>query len=309
MTIEAKVIADSVSNEGIRLTTMQLKYPRFIHSEMMTHRVFSRNASSSRAIPVSKQIEMIREEPALPIYWGSNKPGMQAGEELEGENLEKVKDEWLFHRDRAINSVRVLIDRGLHKQLANRLLEPWSHIHVVVTATEWDNFYALRRHPDAQPEMHALADAMWEAQQASTPYALEVGDWHLPYVDIEDEELNDYSNNAYNQGLEKSVMSIPLKCSVARCARVSYVKHDGQTPSIKDDLTLYDRLVSRHPIHASPAEHQATPDVLLNPAGLHSSNPPNAWQSPMAHGNFNGWVQYRKTLDNENITDYTESEE
>lgn len=277
MSISAQIIADSISNAGIRLTTFQLRYPRFIHAELMTHRVFSRNASSSRAIPVKKMIEDLERDPAMPVFWGSNKPGMQAGEELTGSDLEMAKSIWLDSMKIAIVAAQILIETGLHKQIANRILEPWAHINVVVTATNYENFYTLRRHPDAQPEIKALADAMWDAQQASTPQLLNTGVWHLPYVNEDDH-------------FEQTTEDL-LKISVARCARVSYLTHDGRQTSVEEDIQLYDRLVGAQPLHASPAEHQATPDEIFVPS--------RGYSRPELHGNFNGWIQYRKTLDGE----------
>ena len=93
--MEVKVIADSISESGKRITTFQLKYPRFIHSEVMTHRVFSRNASSSRAIPVKKMIEQVRNNPAMPIHWGANQSGMQAKNELNECFRKEVGRVWL----------------------------------------------------------------------------------------------------------------------------------------------------------------------------------------------------------------------
>jgi len=185
MTITAKIIADSVSPDGVRITTMQLRYPRFIHAEFLTHRMFSRNASSSRAIPVERLIADIEADHAMPVYWGKNQKGMQAREECDGRVKSwefgpspsefgggmswTAEEAWHFARDNAIKMARAFHEAGYHKQIVNRLLEPFSHINVLVTATDWANFYALRRHEDAQPEMKALADAMWEAQQASEP--------------------------------------------------------------------------------------------------------------------------------------------
>lgn len=279
MTITAQIIADSISPDGIRLTTMQLRYPRFIHAEFMTHRTFSRNASSSRAIPVKKMIEDLRRDPAMPVYWGSNKPGMQAGSELPREQMDSCARDWLRAMESAINYTQDMVERDLHKQIANRVLEPWAHINVVVTATDWDNFFALRRHPDAQPEIKTLADAMWDAVQESTPIQTLPGQWHLPYVD-ERELLS---------------LSVSQKVSVARCARVSYLTHDGRQTTVEEDLALYERLVGSFPMHASPAEHQATPDRFVDNGAA------GCWQSPNEHGNFRGWVQYRKTLAGENL--------
>ena len=332
MTISAKIIADSISPAGVRLTTMQLRYPRFIHPEELTHRVIStqpesiiiqkiadglmydenlsRNASSSRAIPVNRLIDDIIADTAMPIHWGKNQPGMQAREEHDarvtlpalefgelwtfGEMDRVPKDHgqrpmrlttkdvhpiaaWIDARDYAIQVARAFDAAGYHKQIVNRLLEPFSHINVVVTATEWDNFYELRRHEDAQPEIHALADAMYEAQAASKPKLLQPGEWHLPYITV-GEFLDDQMSDDQR-----------IKCSVARCARVSYLTHDGLQPLPEKDLELYDRLVGAVPLHASPAEHQATPDDF-NPYS-------EEWMKPHLHGNFVGWVQNRKLLE------------
>lgn len=275
MTITAKIITDSMSN-NIRLTTFQLRYPRFIHGEYMTHRVFSRNASSSRAIPVKKLISDIIEDTAMPIHWGKNRPGMQANEEhydllqINDENLSR-EEAWLKARDSAIEIATQFMHAGYHKQIVNRILEPFSHISVVCTATDFNNFFALRSHEDAQPEIKCLSDKMIEELANSIPNQLETGMWHLPYV-LESENY------------------LPLetkrKISVARCARVSYLRHDGTTPDITKDVELHDVLVVSRPLHASPAEHQATPDTLTN----------NNWDNPAKHGNLRGYIQYRKTL-------------
>lgn len=304
MTIEAKVIVDSISEAGKRLTTFQLKYPRFIHAELMTHRVLSRNASSSRAIPVKRMIQDVMDDPAMPIHWGKNIPGMQAKEECAEEVLLRYYDDdegesfvnyfyrgeaWLEARDRAVEVAQAFANAGYHKQIVNRLLEPFQHIHVVVTATEWNNFFALRRHEDAQPEIKALADAMYEAMQASTPKLLDKGMWHLPYVTYEDKNQLRQSSNSYEE-----YSNTLIKVSVARCCRVSYLKHDGTPAPIDEDIKLYHRLVDHSPMHASPLEHVATPDWQGIPGG--------EWLNAKLHGNLVGWQQYRKLLSNECVT-------
>lgn len=286
MTITAKIIADSISPQGIRLTTMQLRYPRFIHAEFMTHRVFSRNASSSRAVPVKKLIEDVRRDPAHPIHWGMNQPGMQSREELKASERVQTERAWVAAMNEAITCAELMVEAGAHKQIVNRLLEPFSHINVVVTATEWANFYALRRHEDAQPEIKALADAMWDAQQTSKPNLLQPGVWHLPYVT--EQEWHDTIRSVF-------AVDDLKKVSVARCARVSYTTHDGKPTTIEEDLALYDRLVGSQPLHASPAEHQATPDQ----EGYDIAFERKYWCCPERHGNFRGWIQYRKTLPGE----------
>ena len=135
MPITAEIVADSISPRGKRITSVKLCYPRFIHAELMTHRVFSRNASSSRAIPVKRMIAYLRSTPAMPVFWGSNQAGMQAGEELAPGDIEACRMVWLAGMQSAIATAQRLMDLGLHKQIANRVLEPWAHINVLVTAT------------------------------------------------------------------------------------------------------------------------------------------------------------------------------
>ena len=302
MTISAIVIADSINPQGKRLTTFQLRYPRFIHAEFMTHRALSRNASSSRAIPVLRMIEDIERDPAMPIYWGSNKPGMQAGEELSGWELEVCKASWLRAMANSIFEVKAMVAAGLHKQIANRLLEPWAHINVVVTATEWANFFGLRSHPDAQPEIKMLSDLMQEALVASTPVLLQPGQWHLPYVTDEDYgAIIQHRNHVYDTTRiqEGALLELAKLVSTARCARVSYLTHDGRRTTVEEDVELARKLIVAQPLHASPAEHQATPDTSY----------PNPHNDPMVHyknlelhGNFDGWIQHRKLLPNECIS-------
>lgn len=281
MTITAKVVLDSVSSSGIRITTMELEYPRFIHSEFMTHRMFSRNASSSRAIPIERMLKQVIDNPAMPIHWGKNQPGMQAREEcselIRGctrEQQWKSVATWSGHK------ARLFSESGYHKQIVNRLLEPFQHIKVIVTATEYDNFFKLRNHPDAQPEMMALARHMREAMEASSPKELAPGEWHLPYVDMVD----------FGDLIEEA-----RKCSVARCARVSYNSHDNSTPDIDRDIELADKLLEAG--HMSPFEHQATPmrqdsfNVHAEEGITHIDRYDNLWS-----GNFKGWVMYRQTL-------------
>jgi hypothetical protein len=261
--ITSKIIADSIATSGKRITTFELEYPRFIHSEFMTHRMVSKNAASSRAIPVETMIKQIIDNPALPVFWGKNQAGMAAKEELTGEHLRSAKQVWLDARDAAIKYVRELVNLGLHKQISNRALEPWAHIKVVATATDWDNFFHLRRHPDAQPEIHALADSMWDIYSVNEPALKYVDEYHLPYVS--DEDLSRYS------------LDECIKLSASLCAQVSYRKSDE---SLEKALMIYDRLVASTPVHASPFEHQAHPSIFPTERS----------------GNFNGWVQHRQSL-------------
>lgn len=297
MTITAKIVLDSISPQGVNLTTMLLRYPKFIHGELMTHRVFSRNASSSRAVPVFRLIEDVRRDPVRPSFWGKNQSGMQAAEELTGEDLFSTQMEWQHALDEAVNRARRMANNGAHKQIVNRVLEPYSHINVLVSSTEWANFYALRRHPDAQPEMKALAHAMYDAKKASCPTLLQPGQWHLPFIAEEDRDKFP-EEAAYAVRPENLI-----KISVARCARLSYLTHEGSKPTIESDLKLYDRLVGSSPLHASPAEHQATPDTCHGdrwPVGFKCQM---WWDNWHEHGNFTGWRQFRKQLENEAVSD------
>lgn len=265
--ISAKIILDSISPIGIRLTTMQVEFHRFILPEVNTHRVFSRNYTSSRAIPVSKLIEEVRKNPAIPVRWGKNQPGMQASVDFEGIYADIAELQWRTAAKSACNNAESLNNLGLHKQIVNRVLEPYSWTRGVITSTEWDNFFNLRVHPDAQPEIQELAKCMQVVYETSTPKQLNYYDWHIPY--LKEGELN----SSYD------VTDI-LKYSAARCARASYNKHDGTSVDVDSDVKLHDMLTQANPPHLSPVEHQAKcmPDDYF-------------------YGNFRGWKQYRKFLE------------
>ena len=280
--ILARIIKDSLSPGEVRLTTFVLTYPRFFHSEFLTHRMFSRNASSSRAIPVSKQIQMIKDNPVIPLKFLENKKGMQGGDPIA--NQQEATDVWLNGRDKAVEIANQLMQMNVSKQYVNRILEPWAHITVICSATDYNNFFALRVHPDAQPEICELATKMHNLYSANQPDILLEGEWHLPF--LTKREVEHVNQNPLIMDKDKTL----IKMSVARCARVSYLTHEGKVPSLKEDLELYDRLLGKIPIHASPAEHQAR---ALNDSNFKS-------------GNFTGWEQYRKTLPNENITNFKE---
>lgn len=249
MTIEAKVIAHSSHPECPDLITVQTRYPRFIHSEVMTHRAFSRSASSSRAVPIERMIQDVLDDPARPVFWGSNKPGMQAGDDID--NTVAAVFRWDDAAMDAVENARRLADLGLHKQIVNRVLEPFSHISVVITATDWQNFFDLRCHSAADPTMRMLAETIRDAIRRSTAFQLGIDDWHKPYGGT-------------------------LRQSAARCARVSYLNHDGSNPDPEKDDALADRLDEEK--HLSPFEHQAAP------------------MPGERHANLNGWISYRSMM-------------
>lgn len=231
--ITAKIIADSEWS-GKRLITLQLRYPRFIHSEVMTHRVFSRSASSSRAVPIQKTIDQVMQEPAHPIHFGLNQAGMVAEKEADEAIQDCAMKLWLKARDEAVKVATQLAQLGIHKQVVNRILEPFQLIDVVVTATDWDNFFKLRLASDAQPEIHELAKQMKKAIDESTP---EQTILHIPYVTAEErvQITQEYGNKA---------IEVLQRISAARCARVSYKNHDQSNPVIEKDLELADRLAA-----------------------------------------------------------------
>jgi thymidylate synthase ThyX len=302
MAFDAKVLADSRSPAGYRLTTLEATFPRFVLAEFNTHRVFSRNSASSRAIPIAKQLRRVLDEPYVPIEFGSNQPGMQAGPALSGERRDAAQREWLRARDDAVRRVLGLVTDpdaiaedddlaevlerveetirnraqpaewlNVHKQVANRLLEPFMWHTVIVTATEWDNFWNLRCHPDAQPEIRLVAEGMRAAWEASEPAELDWEEWHLPLVRPEDRE-------------EGTPIESLVKISAGRCARVSYLTHAGKR-DLAADVELHDRLLESG--HMSPLEHPAQP---LSADELRQSE----WS-----GNFRGWHPYRKLIPGE----------
>ena len=301
----ARIVTDSISPDGIRITTFQNRYWRGIHSELMTHRVFSRNAGSSRARPSKAIIDQVAEEPWGPIHWGSNKPGMQAGVELTGMTLELAKADWHRAARNAASVANDMLEKGLHKQVVNRILEPFTYIDVVVTATDFANWFALRDHPAAQPEIQELARLMSYEYKNSIPERVEVGQWHLPYIKPEDwkaaERYCQIGRITRDMPSYKEKLAIVQKISTARCARVSYKAFDGNPSPIEKDLELYDQLINSQPMHASPAEHQATPDELVHPEWdvAKIATDEMVYANPQYHGNFRGWIQYRKTLPNE----------
>jgi len=320
--ISAKIIADSVCPKGKRVITYELNYPRFIHSEFMTHRLFSRNAASSRAIPVPKMIENIRKNTAMPIHWGAHQKGMQADSECDNKvelecyedfdnpedtplyirtEVENTREEaWLTAREEAIRMAKDYHNAGYHKQIVNRLLEPFQFIKVVCTATEYDNFFWLRNHTDAQPEIKELAECMWEAMAKSTPNQLKIGEWHLPYVDTFRASGGD-SSLEYIVGNIGVSLEDALKVSSSCCAQVSYRLTDN---SLEKAEMIYDMLVESKPVHASPFEHQCTPmdseAIGLDSDGVTGYNNSLGYSS----GNFFGWIQNRQLIPENACWDY-----
>lgn len=340
MTITAEIIADSITDSGQRITTFELLYPRVVHSEFLTHRLFSRNASSSRAIPVKTMLATILADIARPVEFGRNQSGMQSAGahddliigsvldeiiNVEGRHVESAQalEEWL-HADgdvvkaytadqwwdlaaqSAVYFAEKFADAGYHKQVCNRIVECFSHIKVVITATSYDNWFHLRNHTDADPTIHVLANCMLAAYKESTPRQLVEGEWHMPYY-----QSGFWS--AYND-TDKDVHGVTLhdalRISSSCTAQVSYRKLDD---TLEKANSVYARLVESEPVHASPTEHQATPIPQVHGSLLDLGN----WPDGVTHmdrnanfwsGNFCGWIQHRQLIPNHVCNDYDLSE-
>jgi len=245
--VQARVLADSISPEGNRLTTFEVTHHRFVLAEFNTHRMLSRNSASSRAVPIEKQVERVMERPAMPVEFGSNQRGMQAGAPLEGHELWAARQTWLRARDEAVTAAQTMINLGVHKQVANRVLEPFMWNTAIISATDWEGFWHQRCSPLAQPEIRVAAEAMREAYLHSDPTLLQPGEWHTPLIQPDE----DYDVLARTAGKpeNKDPVGLRKRVSAARCARVSYLTHDGER-DITADLALYDRLVTADPMHA-----------------------------------------------------------
>lgn len=265
MAYDARVLLDSVAPNGVRLITLEVTFPRFVLAEFNTHRQFSRNSASSRAVPTAKLIERVEQEPVIPLEWGRNKAGMSASDVLADDEADAAAHAWLAARDDAVKHARELLELKVHKQELNRILEPFLWHTVIVTATEWANFFALRCAGNAQPEIRAAALRMRDATDASTPKSIADGQWHTPLIQADEADLD---------------VETRKRISAARCARVSYLTHEGQR-ELARDLELYERLQSDR--HLSPFEHVATPA-----------------SDAAFHANFRGWIQMRKEIDEAN---------
>lgn len=310
--VSAKLIADSTNWLGNRVSTFVLIYPRYIHAEFMTHRVFSKNSASSRAIPVSKMIEEVRTNTVYPM-WTRNKKGMQ-GEIIEDEELIKVLDrDWEFSRDFNINEAGALNDKGVHKQHANRTLEPFQNIKIICTGTDWENFFELRDHKDAMPEIQILAKSIKNELLNNQPTYLEQGDWHIPFGDRVPEV--DLLNRSYKELLNSTnweyepdkhliadhIKTIRIKIATARCARISYNNFEG-TIDVEKDIDLFNKLVESRPRHFSPTEHicKVPTDKELKHFNAGYIYTGSSWKYTKGKyiSNLNGWIQLRKLIEN-----------
>lgn len=290
MSFSCKVILDSLSPVGSRLTTLEVTFPRYVLAEFNTHRIFSRNSASSRAIPVAKQIEkMEKGEAYIPTKWIKNQKGMQGYEEIDERLAGEARGEWILSRLHAINSAKKLMELGVHKQITNRLLEPHMWHTVIVSSTHWDNFTNLRDDHMADPAIQPAARLIREALDESIPSELNSGDWHLPLVSGVDEQ------QLYDEGYE--LMDL-IAISAARCARTSYLTHHGKRDP-EDDLRLYEDLKSNG--HMSPLEHpaMACSEVYWTFKAFYAAQD---WiNKGIPVGNFHGFIQHRKIIRGEDV--------
>lgn len=320
-----RIVQDSISSlNGSRILTYEILMHRFILAEFNTHRVFSRNSASSRAIPLAKNIEYIMNTPAIPVRWGKNQAGMQAKEDLNEEESSWATAFWLTARDSAIGFAKLLNKLGVHKQLANRLLEVWAYQKVVMTSTEFENWDWLRNDEEAQPEIELIAKLMKEEKENSTPFVLNPGEYHVPYVNRRrDEEGNIvYFVEEYFDGVQDPVEKVltlqeALDISSSCSAQVSYRKLDD---SLDKAQNIVERMINARRVHASPFEHQATPmqptkfqlvkfqeDVYETIYQKNCSQQSSSWEEGITHvdrdghfwsGNFKGWIQHRQLIPN-----------
>ena len=349
--IQAVIVADSIDPRGNRITSFLLTYPRFIHSELMTHRMFSRNSASSRAIPFEKMVKMVEEDPFIPIAWQKDHKGMQGSEYFtDAENIEACINKWLEARDCAIEKAKELNEDlgygGVTKQLCNRLLEPFMWHTTLVTATELNGFFELRcpkyefgsvyyksridlynnvnsdidawpheeenwwrRINKSQAEIHiqALAEAMWDARNESTPKELQPNEWHIPDFGLHKGLLEKYISDYF-----LSSPKTEIKIAVAHCAKLSYNNH-GNSVDFAKDIKLHNQLLASH--HMSPFEHVARVmsddeyDSFFRGRTYVNQNEPNSkelnnFYIENGHGwcnNFRGFIPYRYLIENEKI--------
>jgi hypothetical protein len=312
MAYYCRVERDSVAPDGIRLTSFVITFPRVVLAETVTHRLnydtwgefdvswcerttdrsISKNSASSRAIPFEKMVEKVQADPYMP-FWTLNQKGMQGQAAEDQVTIYRANKVWLSFRNSAIHHARELADLGIHKQDANRCLEPWAWITQIVTSSAWDNFFALRCHSAAHPAFRHVARMMFLTRRNSVPEKLREGQWHLPFVPFQEQQSFHWCPTG--RGVE---MPDIIKFSAARCGWVSYENHDrDSTPEAM--LRTFSRFVPGDgPAHGSPCEHQATP------LPLHLKDGSGSYLS-----NLRGWLQARKLLPSEACHNYNPSEE
>lgn len=274
MSYSAKVVADSIGPSGVRLLSVLCSYPLMVHAEHLRHRCFSFSVASNRAIPTRLIIRQVIDNPVVPVWFGKNQGGMSAREELTGWRLRVARWAWLAARWPAIAIVWLMLRIGLHKQIANRVLAPWQWVTVLVTGTDWENFFALRCHPDAQPEMRQAAEMMRDAIAKSKPRQLQAGEWHWPLIEPHEIAERGIDPDKIESGDRQTGMM-----SAARCGRVSTINHD-KPKTWMAEVRRADEFYAAG--HMSPFEH-----------------PAQALADDRRVANLRGWQSLRSTIPNE----------
>ena len=314
--VYAKVIAHSVSPEGVEIVTWEKRHHRWVLAEENTHATPAKNSASSRARPIAKVIDDVRANPATPVVWASEQRGMSGGEPVSDENAAVARRIWDLHREETLRVGFELRDLGVHKSITNRLIEPHMMHTSVWTATAIENYFAQRCHPDAQPEIRLVAERMRDALAASTPVEVGFGEWHLPYVNDEDREqvAKAFAKKVASDPIsvaahDLGVQTVLARISAARVARTSYLTQDGKR-DLTLDLGLYgrlaaDRLAAAEPPHWSPLEQVAIPcPANRQIANLTCPGPDGTvLDYPVSHlpkvGKFLGWLSMRHIVEAE----------
>jgi len=304
--ISATLVALSSAVSGKQIATVSVKYGLIVHAEFLRHRMLSRGVKSNRAIPAKVIRAEVLNDPYIPVFFGKNQPGMRSVEEVKFPQL--AKQAWLVARYPACAIHWLLEKSGAHKEWVNRLLNPWQWVRETITATEFQNLYALRLDKGAQRDIKEVVQCVKEAIEQGVVEELSPGEWHTPYVDHYRDESG-ILHYLDNDGAELSIEQAK-QCSAARCARSSYDKHDGGKALLADDMKLFQMLLQDNPKHASPVEHQASPmtsrnytEDILDDVNVESE--PATWQDGITHcdkgwnlwsGNFKNFIQHRQLI-------------
>lgn len=281
-----KSIKSSLIN-GIRVDTLEVRFPRIILPEFNTHRVFSRNFQSSRAKPILKVISEDLTYTPSDYGWRKNSKGMSPSELFGVYDSSKFSTDWKLAKEDMIKKAIYFHEEGVAKEIVNRLLEPFMEVTGVVTSTEWNNFLILRLNEGAQTEIRVLAKMIKDTLDSTTPI---VRDFHLPYTEDIDEEYK-WSTNFSQKDLIQQI-----KQSVARCARVSYFSFDKKESELDKDIELFNRL--KESKHLSPFEH-----IVLNKESMNFLFPSDDYirikfREDDLNGNFyKGVIQFRKLIE------------
>ena len=289
-----EIIADSIAPNGKRITTLRSIYWLCIHPEHLRHGPISHSVASGRAIPISRTIEQVTDNPWYPSQYGKTHKGMQHSEVFTGDDVHELDKLWLETSRLMLEQVEKFNKIGVTKQLTNRLLAPWVQVRDVTTSTDYDAFLKLRLHDTAEIHIQELAVETLVALATSVPKKLEPGEWHLPFITDDDREYALYTfkeqepesytfpmevEDAFARHNVSMADQLLILISAARCAYTSYDKNKGKTRDA-ELTTAARKLLPYH--HYSPFEHQAR---ARNVSKYYVS------------GRSRGWQQARKILE------------